>query len=89
MPKLTKEQREEIIELRKQGKSVKEICAGYGVTRDYVYKLVNGVVYEGVCRYCGRKVTNNGTICTLCCHKRPYVRELLALANLIKKKAGR
>ena len=43
---------------------------------------------EHKCRYCGAKV-NYGTLCAECYKKRKLVRELLALANMIKEKAGR
>ena len=89
MAKLTTEQRDEIIELRKQGKSIKELSAGYGVSYAYVYKITHDIVPEGKCRYCGAKAAPYSTICSACCQKKPLVKELLALANLIRKKAGR
>lgn len=89
MTKLTKEQREEIIELRKQGKSIRELSVNYGVSYAYVYNITHDTIPEGKCRYCGNKVANYGTICSACHQKKPLVKELLALANLIKKKAGR
>lgn len=86
--KLSREDIREILKLRRAGYSVKELGEEYGVSYQRIHQLTVGVNPEGKCRYCGMKI-GKGTICSDCCQKRKLVRELLATANLIKKKAGR
>lgn len=86
--KLFSEDIREIVKLRRLGYTVNEISEKYGVSQQRVYQLTAGVHPEGRCRYCGVKITR-GTICGECSKKRRLVRELLALANMIKEKAGR
>lgn len=90
MVKVNKEQVAEMLELKKQGKSIKEISEIYGITYQRVYQLVNAK-YRKVCKciYCGAVTGNIGNICSQCRQKRKAWRELHALACHIKKLARR
>ena len=44
-----------------------------------------------ICKYCGNEVKGKGLadVCSACKHKRKYVKELVALCQVIKKECGR
>ena len=46
---------------------------------------------ENKCKYCGKKIEKdyNATICSVCSVKLKYVKELVALCQVIKKECGR
>ena len=76
MKKLTKEQLLEMIELRKQGVSVKDLAAKYDMSYEYVSHLTSGAAIEK-----GNKVWDAET--------RETWRYLQALVRHIAKLAGR
>lgn len=86
--KISTEELKEMLELRAQGQTIRDLSKKYGVSYQRVHQLVMGVLPQGVCRYCHMK-TNNGTICSECSKKLVLVRKLKAIGNLILKKAGR
>lgn len=45
-----------------------------------------------ICKYCGKEIKGKkqlGNICATCTEKRPYVKELFKLCQVIKKECGR
>lgn len=86
--KIPKEKIKELINLRKQGWTISDLSKKYEITYQRVHQLTEGVLPQGICRYCYAKI-NKGTICSECSKKLPLVKELKAIGNLILKKAGR
>lgn len=86
--KISKEKIKELIELRKQGVNISDLSKQFGISYQRAQQLTAGVLPQGICRYCKKKV-NRGTICSECFRKLKVVRELKAIGNLILKKAGR
>ena len=45
-----------------------------------------------ICKYCGKEIkgkAHNVNVCGVCTAKRKYVKELVALCQVIKKECGR
>lgn len=86
--KVSTEELKEMLELRAQGRTIRDLSKKYGISYQRVHQLTIGVTPQGICRYCHTKI-NKGTICSECFRKLQKVRELKAIGNLILRKAGR
>lgn len=75
MPKLTNEQKNELIEERKSGVSIGYLAKKYGISYGYASQLTSGAILKSKTSYEEEK--------------RKAWRELYALACHIKKLAGR
>ena len=86
--KISKEELKDMLNLRKQGWTISDLSKRYELSYQRVHQLVAGVLPQGICRYCGAKLSG-GTICCECSRKLPLVKELVAIGNEIKRKLGR
>lgn len=86
--KISKEEIKDMLKLRKQGWTISDLSKRYELSYQRVHQLTEGVLPQGICRWCHTKVSR-GTICGECSRKQTLVRELKAIGNLILKKAGR
>ena len=89
MAEITNELKQEIIEMRKQGKTIKELCNIFCIPYQEMKQFIKGIEVSGKCKYCGNKAPQYRDICCKCSSKRKVWRELHALACHIKELADK
>lgn len=89
MAEITNELKQEIIEKRKQGKTLKELCNMFCVPYEDICSIVSKAKVNKKCIYCGGKTQGYAQVCSMCSSKRKTWRELHALACHIKELADK